>query len=258
MQQLDLSGLAVVPADAGRLARLQRLAAQLSSTSTPGAINGTPSADGTATTSAAPGSASRQAAAGGGGERGVKTAIVAVSGWDSCWHAESAALLRWLCGGAAPPPDAFAVITADSAAVLAPAIRKPSSGGGGGGDKQQKQQMQQCSAQLAAAAAAAAAAAPAAAEKAAAAASDNPGSQPADFDPKLLTFHKLLLRSGAQRVAVPLGWEVAGGALRRVGGEGALGRWPLVQALPSLGAEGQLLHARFEVRSCCGVEWSRG
>jgi hypothetical protein len=190
------------------------------------------------------------------GEEAVTAAIVLASGWDSCWHAECAALLDWLCGGAAPR-NAFAVITADAAAVLSPQVQSYSgsaaaAAGDGVGSEQQQQQQQEQEQQHAPLGNGVHPAAPAQSDTAAALAADA----------KVSTFARLLSDWGVRRVAVPLGWEVAGGSLRRAGSGAALARWPLMRALAT--AEGRPLHARFEVRlaafrSAClqqSVAWS--
>jgi hypothetical protein len=176
-----------------------------------------------AATMQAPHGADRGACGGRGG-----VAIVAVAGWDSCWHAESAALLNWLCGGAAPP-DALAVVTATSAAVLAPA----KAGRGGG---------RTCSSTDAPAGGSL--------QPAGGAAKDNEAAARAALadDPKVAAFRSLVAAAGAAAIAVPLGWEVAGGTLRRPAARELLGRWPLVQALQAV--DGRPLEERFGVRAC--------
>ncbi|KIY91642.1 hypothetical protein MNEG_16322 [Monoraphidium neglectum] len=186
----------------------------------------------------------QQGGAGGAGDSGgAPVAIVAVSGWDSCWHAESSAFLDWLCGGAAPA-DTLAVVTAAAAAVLCPAPAPARAANGAGGYTAARPRQRRGSRgdptadcqDLSEEAALAALAA----------------------DPKVSAFRRLLAAAGAgaaPRLAAPLGWEVAGGALRRAGtcdvadggdcgGGGPLARWPLVQAVEAL--EGDALPGRFE------------
>jgi hypothetical protein len=202
------------PVDAARLALLQRLAARLAG--------------------AGRGDADAPDGGGGGGGGSGAVAIVAVAGWDSCWHAESAALLDWLCGGAAPP-GALAVVTAGTAAVLAPAA---ASGGGGGRSSGGGSESSMADGQAANAAGAADEDDDDAARAALAA------------DPKVAAFRAALAAAGGARVAVPLGWEVAGGALRRPAAAALLARWPLVQALQAV--DRAPMAARFEVGGPAG------
>lgn len=201
---------------------------------------------------------------------GCPTAIVAVTGWDSCWHAESEAFLSWLCGGSAPP-DTFAVITSSCASVLTPrpvacAPPPPSSGGGLLNITCQKQlwevmeqqqhhhHMQEHHHQQQlwpgtganGGSTCAGAAAGADVDSAINNLSEDDARAALEADPKVRAFRQLLATAGVERIAVPMGWEVAAGQLRHVAGMELLGRWPLVQALQAL--DGAPLQERFEVR----------
>ena len=210
-------------------------------------------------------------------------AIVAVTGWDSAWHAESAALLDWLCGGAAPR-GAFAVVAPAKAAVLAPAARRSKprassdagecgSGGGGAGAQHAPNGSGGSAAATPAAVDTLADGLAAACTVSAGAKEQQQGGkeEDEDQDEKVLEFYRLVFGSssggdgGAEsssvggaaaarpqrarrrrpRLAIPLGWEVAGGALRPVDGAGALARWPLAQAVEEL--------AGAPITECCEV-----
>jgi hypothetical protein len=219
--------LALAPIDAARAARLRALAARLS-------------------------------AAAAGGDNAAPVAIVAVTGRDSAWHAESQRLAEWLCGGGAAPRGAVVVAAPTFAVVLAPVLTRappPQQQQQQEGreqqqqhdEKQQQQQQQKPSGTVRAS------------FDTSSSGSGNGGSDRQTIDsalaaaaaasveghePKPAALAQLL---AGHRVAMPLGLEVAGGALRPLEPRPTLARWPLIAALAGAPG-GDALRALFEVR----------